>query len=197
MPDEVVFVDEIPHTATGKIQKMELRKQFSDFEFSIRKTMNSSAVSLKGNRRQCGGGAAGQSGCVDAGLHSLQEKLGFIPAEAVPMIALAMNLSRAEVQGVIGFYHDFRTEPGGEHMVQLCRAEACQAMGSRDLELHVKQRLGIDFGETTDDGMFTLEPVYCLGNCACAPSIRINEGTHARISASQFDQLIAGLEAEE
>lgn len=130
-------------------------------------------------------------------LHSVQEKLGFIPPESVPMIARLLNLSRAEVQGVIGFYHDFKTEPGGEHLVQLCRAEACQAMGARDLEIHVKQRLGIDFGETTVDGLFSLEPVYCLGNCACAPSVRINQGIHARVSAAQFDELVSSLEAEE
>jgi formate dehydrogenase subunit gamma len=159
--------------------------------------MNSSAVSL-GEIVDCAVTAQrGRVGALMPVLHSIQESLGFIPVEAVPMIARAMSLSRAEIQGVIGFYHDFKTEPGGEHLVQLCRAEACQAMGSRDLELHVKQRLGIDFGETTGDGLFSLEPVYCLGNCACAPSIRINEGTHARMSASQFDQLIAGLEAEE
>jgi formate dehydrogenase subunit gamma len=159
--------------------------------------MNSAAVSLEEIVECAMSDHKGKVGALMPVLHSIQEKLGFIPAEAVPMIAQAMNLSRAEIQGVIGFYHDFKTEPAGEHMVQLCRAEACQAMGSRELELHVKQRLGIDFGETTDDGMFTLEPVYCLGNCACAPSIRINEGTHARMSSSQFDQLITGLEAEE
>lgn len=130
-------------------------------------------------------------------LHSVQEKLGFVPSESVPMLAQSLNLSRAEIQGVIGFYHDFRTSPAGEHLVQLCRAEACQAMGSRDLELHAKQRLGIDFGETTEDGRFTLEPVYCLGNCACAPSVRINDGIHARVSTGSFDQLIDDLEAQE
>lgn len=130
-------------------------------------------------------------------LHSVQEKLGFIPAESIPMIAGQLNLSRAEIQGVIGFYHDFKTEPGGEHLVQLCRAEACQAMGSRELEMHVKQRLGIDFGQTSGDGLFSLEPVYCLGNCACAPSMMIDESLHARVSADRFDELVTGLEADE
>jgi formate dehydrogenase subunit gamma len=129
-------------------------------------------------------------------LHSVQDKLGFIPQEAVPFIARAMNLSRAEIHGVMSFYHDFRSEPPGEHIVHLCRAEACQAMGARGLELHARERLGIDFGETTADGLFTLEPVYCLGNCACSPSIRINDEVHARVSTESFDELIAGLEAE-
>ena len=98
---------------------------------------------------------------------------------------------------MIGFYHDFKTERGGEHLVQICRAEACQAMGSRELELHVKQRLGIEFGQTSGDGLFSLEPVYCLGNCACAPSMMIDESLHARVSADRFDELISGLEADE
>jgi len=130
-------------------------------------------------------------------LHAIQDKLGHVPPDAVPMIANALNLSRAEVHGVISFYHDFRTEPPGEHTVHLCRAEACQAMGSRELEQHARERLGVGYGQTTADGLFTLEPVYCLGNCACAPSIRINDDIHARVSAARFDELIAGLEAAE
>jgi formate dehydrogenase subunit gamma len=130
-------------------------------------------------------------------LHAIQDKLGHVPPAAVPMIAGALNLSRAEVHGVISFYHDFRTEPPGEHIVHLCRAEACQAMGARELEQHARKRLGVGYGQTTADGLFTLEPVYCLGNCACAPSIRINDDIHARVSAARFDELIAGLEAAE
>jgi len=130
-------------------------------------------------------------------LHSIQDKLGYVPPDAVPAISQALNLSRAEIQGVISFYHDFRSEPPGEHSVQLCRAEACQAMGARELERHVLQRLGVAYGETTVDGMFTLEPVYCLGNCACAPSIRINDEIHARVSPAKFDALITELEAAE
>lgn len=130
-------------------------------------------------------------------LHAIQDTLGYVPRDAVPMIARALNLARAEVHGVIGFYHDFRTEPAGEHLLQLCRAEACQAMGSRDLERHACERLGIGYGETTPDGRFTLEPVYCLGNCACAPSLRIDNDVHARVSPERFDELVAALEAAE
>ena len=101
-----------------------------------------------------------------------------------------MGLSRAEVHGVIGFYHDFHVSPGGETTIHLCPAEACQAMGSRALEAHVKARLGIDYGETTADGKYRLEPVYCLGNCSCAPSVRIDDDVHARVSPDTFDQLV-------
>ena len=139
----------------------------------------------------------GKIGALLPVLHSIQEKLGHIPSESVPMIAGAMNLSRAEVNGVMSFYHDFRTEPAGEHILHLCRAEACQAMGSRELEDHVKTRLGIDYGETTSNGLFTLEPVYCLGNCACAPSLRVNDDLHARVTAETFDALIAQMEAQD
>lgn len=159
--------------------------------------MNSSAVSL----REVVEGAIerhrGKIGALMPVLHSIQETYGFIPGEAVPMMASAMNLSRAEIHGVMSFYHDFRSEPAGEYTVQLCRAEACQAMGARELEAHVRKRLGVGFGETTADGLFTLEPVYCLGNCACSPSIRIENATHARVTIEKFDALIAGLEAKE
>jgi len=130
-------------------------------------------------------------------LHNVQDKLGYVPADAVSMIAHALHLSRAEVHGVISFYHDFRTEPPGEHIVHLCRAEACQAMGARELEQHASKRLGIGLGQTTADGLVTLEPVYCLGNCACSPSIRINDDVHARVTPEKFDALIALLEAAE
>ena len=129
-------------------------------------------------------------------LHSIQEKLGHIPPQAVPIIARAMCLSKAEIHGVVGFYHDFRSEPAGQHTVHLCRAEACQAMGGRELEQHARERLGIDYGETTADGMITLEPVYCLGNCACSPSIRIDDKLYARVSAELFDGLMARLGEE-
>jgi formate dehydrogenase subunit gamma len=123
-------------------------------------------------------------------LHDIQASLGFIPKDCVPSIASGMSLSRAEVHGVISFYHDFHDQPRGETTIHLCRAEACQAMGSRQLEEHVKASLGIDFGGTTADGRFSLEPVYCLGNCACSPSIRIGDDVHARVDASRFDKLL-------
>jgi formate dehydrogenase subunit gamma len=129
-------------------------------------------------------------------LHGLQDELGFIPADAVPEIAAAFNLSRAEVHGVISFYHDFRTERGGIHTVQICRAEACQAVGSRALEEHAIASLGVGFGETTADGQITLEPVYCLGNCACSPSIRINDDVHARVDTARLDVLLTQLRAD-
>ncbi len=138
----------------------------------------------------------GKIGALLPVLHSIQGRLGHVPKQAVPMIAHAMNLSRAEIHGVMSFYHDFRSEPAGENIIHLCRAEACQAMGSRELERHAMERLGIGFGETTADGLVTLEPVYCLGNCACTPTIRINDDIHARVNAQKFDQLINALEAQ-
>lgn len=159
--------------------------------------MNSSAVSLREIVKNAVESHRDRVGPLLPVLHSVQEKLGYIPQEAVPMIAGAMNLSRAEIHGVMSFYHDFRSEPAGRHIVHLCRAEACQAMGSRRLEQHARDRLGIEFGQTTSDGLFTLEPVYCLGNCACSPSIRINDEIHARVSPELFDELISGLEAED
>lgn len=123
-------------------------------------------------------------------LHAVQDRLGYVPNEAVASIAAGLNLSRAEVHGVISFYHFFRTEAPGEHVLYLCRAEACQAMGARALEQHVKDKLNIDFHETTADGRFSLEPVYCLGNCACSPAIMIDETVHGRVSPDRIDELL-------
>ena len=123
-------------------------------------------------------------------LHDIQAGLGFIPKDYVKVIAKGMGLSRAEVHGVISFYHDFHDQPRGQKTVHVCRAEACQAMGSRKLEAHVKARLGIDYGGTTTDGRFSLEPVYCLGNCACSPSIRIGDDVYARVDMDRFDELL-------
>ena len=124
-------------------------------------------------------------------LHELQSACGYIPPESVPDIASALNLSRAEVHGVISFYHDFRTEPGGRHRVQICRAEACQAVGARELEAHARKTLGVAMGETTADGAVTLGAVYCLGNCACGPSVRVGDSVYARVDAAKLDELLA------
>lgn len=123
-------------------------------------------------------------------LHAVQDALGYVPEAAVPMIAHDLNQSRAEVHGTLSFYHYFRTEPGGRHVIYLCRAEACQSMGARDLEQHAKKRLGIDFHQTTSDGAFTLEPVYCLGNCACAPSVMVDRTLHGRVDAERFEAIL-------
>ncbi len=127
-------------------------------------------------------------------LHGVQNALGYIPSESVPAIAKALNLSRAEVHGVISFYHYFRDTQPGKHTIHLCRAESCQAMGGKQLENYVKTRLGIDFHQTTADGKFTLEPVYCLGNCACSPAMQIGEEIYGRVSANSFDATINDIE---
>jgi formate dehydrogenase subunit gamma len=123
-------------------------------------------------------------------LHAIQDRLGYVPDTAVPTIAERLNLSRAEVHGVISFYHLFRTSAPGQQTLYICRAEACQAMGSRALEAHVKEKLNIDFHETTADGRFSLEPVYCLGNCACSPAVMIDETVYGRVSADRIDELL-------
>jgi len=128
-------------------------------------------------------------------LHAIQDALGYVPAESVPAIADALRLSRAEVHGVISFYHYFRDTPPGKHTIHLCRAESCQAMGGKDLENHIKTRLGIDFHETTADGQFSLEPVYCLGNCACSPAMQIGNEIYGRVTANSFDTTINETEA--
>ena len=155
--------------------------------------MTASAVSLAEIVESAVAAQRGRIGPLLPVLHAIQDKLGYVPPDAVPMIAGALSLSRAEVHGVMSFYHDFRSTPAGEHIVHLCRAEACQAAGARELERHVRERLGVGFGETTADGLITLEPVYCLGNCACSPSVRIDDEVHARVSPASFDDLVGRL----
>lgn len=125
-------------------------------------------------------------------LHAVQDSVGYVPDDAVPLIAHELNLSRAEVHGVISFYHHFRTHPAGRHVVRICRAEACQSLGARALEAHAKKALGIDFHETTKDGAITLEAVYCLGNCGCGPSVLVDaDELHARVTPDAFDALVS------
>lgn len=131
-----------------------------------------------------------QPGALMPILTTMTRRFGHVDPEFVPDIARALNLSRAEVHGVISFYHDFRTTPPGQHIVRICRAESCQAVGARELEAHVKASLGVDWHETTTDGRFTLVPVYCLGNCACSPAVMIDETLHGRVSPERFDALI-------
>jgi len=123
-------------------------------------------------------------------LHAIQDGLGHVPPASVPLIAHGLNLTRAEVHGVISFYHHFRSAAPGRHVLQICRAEACQAMGARAIEAHVCGRLGVGFHETTSDRAITLEPVYCLGNCACAPSVMLDGDVHGRLTIRAVDRLI-------
>jgi formate dehydrogenase subunit gamma len=124
-------------------------------------------------------------------LHAIQAEHGYVPSDAVPVIADRLNLSRAEVHGVLSYYHHFRKAPAGKVVVQLCQAEACQSVGSEAVTEHAKRSLGIDFHETTADGSVTLEPVYCLGHCACGPSMMVGERLHARVDTAKFDALLA------
>jgi len=123
-------------------------------------------------------------------LRRIQDRLGWVPRDAVPLIANILNLSRAEVHGVVSFYHDFRHAPPGRKVVRVCRAESCQAMGGVALAEYIKRRLGIDFGETSADGEFTLEAVYCLGNCACSPAVVVGTDLLGRMTPSRFDSAI-------
>jgi formate dehydrogenase subunit gamma len=123
-------------------------------------------------------------------LHRIQDEIGYIPPEAVPVIAMELNLTRAEIHGVISFYHDFRSEAPGRHIVRICQAESCQAMGSGNLTAHAKKHLGIDFHATTLDRAFTLEPVYCLGNCALSPAVMIDRDVYGRVTPEGFEQAL-------
>lgn len=123
-------------------------------------------------------------------LQDIQEDLGHIPPEAFPAIAAAFGLSTAEVHGVVSFYHDFRTEPTGRHVVRVCQAESCQACGSRALTAHIEARLGIGLGETRADGEITLLPVYCLGNCARSPALQVDGQGYADVDSARCDALL-------
>src|ERR1700675_1012592 len=124
-------------------------------------------------------------------LHALQEAFGYVPEPAIPMIASALNLSRAEVHGVFTFYHDFRREPAGRHVLKLCRAEACQSAGGDPLAARAEARLGLEMGATAPDGSVTLEPVYCLGLCATAPSAMLDGRVVGRLDEQRLDAVLA------
>ncbi|MBB3563815.1 formate dehydrogenase subunit gamma [Rhizobium sp. BK512] len=124
-------------------------------------------------------------------LHEIQEQFGYVPQEALPVISEELNLSRAEVHGVVTFYHDYRDHPAGRHVLKLCRAEACQSMGGDALAERIKALLGIDFHQTTLDGSVTLEPVYCLGLCACAPAAMLDGEVHGRVDGELAAELVA------
>ncbi|WP_218508636.1 formate dehydrogenase subunit gamma [Variovorax sp. dw_308] len=134
---------------------------------------------------------AGESGALLPILHAVQDTLGHVPASAVPEIAEALNLSRAEVHGVVTYYHHFRDKPAARHVVQICRAEACQAMGADALVAHAQQRLGCAMHGNSQDGAFTLEPVFCLGLCASSPALMLDDEPHARMTPKSFDALLA------
>jgi formate dehydrogenase subunit gamma len=133
---------------------------------------------------------AGTPGPLLSILHAVQDDVGYIPPDAVQVIAHALNLSRAEVYGVISFYHDFSEEPRGRHHVRLCRAEACQSMGAEALVQHACTRLGVALHGTTADGAVTLDPVYCLGNCALSPAMLIDADLYGCVTPARFDALM-------
>lgn len=135
---------------------------------------------------------AHQPGALLPLLHAVQDALGHVPDEAVPAIAEGLNLSRAEVHGVVTYYHHFRRQPAGRHVLQVCRAESCQAMGADALWKHACARLGVADGGTSADGAVTLEPVYCLGLCAMSPAVALDEAPRARMSAARLDTLLQG-----
>lgn len=128
-------------------------------------------------------------------LHAVQEEWGHVPAAALPRIADRLNVTGAEVHGVMSFYHDYRTHPAGAHVVKLCRAEACQASGGERIADAARERLGIDFHETTPDGKVTLEPVYCLGLCACGPSAMVDGKVVGRVDDARLDQILKEIRA--
>ena len=124
-------------------------------------------------------------------LHGIQEEFGHVPQDSLPVIAEALNISRAEVHGVVSFYHDYRSHPAGRHVLKLCQAESCQSMGSDAVAAKIKQVLGIGFHETTRDGSVTLEPVYCLGLCACSPSAMLDGEVIGRLDDDKIDEIVA------
>jgi formate dehydrogenase subunit gamma len=132
----------------------------------------------------------GQRGALLPILHAIQETLGCVPREAVPVLAERLNLSRADVHGVVSFYHDFRSEPAGRTTVKICRAEACQAVGSGRLVEHVRDRYGMELGETRTDGALTVDQVFCLGNCALGPTVQVGERLHGRVDSAKLTVLI-------
>ena len=128
-------------------------------------------------------------------LHALQEEFGYVDDEAIPLIADALNLSEAEVVGVVHFYHDYRHEAPGRHILKVCRAEACQSMGCESLVRHLQSKLGAVMGETTADGAFSLDTVYCLGNCALSPAVMLDGRLYGKVTHERLDALLERVEA--
>ncbi len=126
-------------------------------------------------------------------LHDVQETFGHVPQAVVPQIAKALNISRADAHGVVSFYHDYRAKPAGRHVIKLCRAEACQSMGVEALAKQLSRMLGIHFGETSQDGSVTLESVYCLGLCACAPAAMVDGEVHGRLDMDYVNTIVEGV----
>jgi formate dehydrogenase subunit gamma len=124
-------------------------------------------------------------------LHLFMDRFGHISDDAIRQLASELNLSRAEVHGVVSFYHDFRTAPAGKRVIKICQAESCQAMGSQALTAHAESALGVSLHETTADGATSLEPVYCLGNCACSPAVMVGDRVYGRVDAKALDAIIA------
>jgi formate dehydrogenase subunit gamma len=128
-------------------------------------------------------------------LHGVMDAIGYIPDDLVPDIATAMNVSRADVHGVVTFYHDFRRAPAGRHVIKICRAEACQSRGSARLEAEAAEKFGVPFGETSPDGRVTLEAIYCLGLCASGPSALIDGKPVARLDSAKLARIVAKVAA--
>ncbi|MOA00927.1 NADP-reducing hydrogenase subunit HndA [compost metagenome] len=137
---------------------------------------------------------AEEAGALLPILHAVQDQLGYIPSDAVPRIAEALNLSRAEVHGVISYYHDFRSQPMPGRRLHICRAEACQAMGGEALLAHARQHLGCDAHGTSRDGLWAVEPAYCLGLCASSPALMLDGAVHARMTPQKLDGLVARMQ---
>jgi len=135
----------------------------------------------------------GMEGALLPILHAIQAEFGQVPQVVLPVVAKAMNISRAEVHGVMSFYHDFREEPAGRHVVKLCRAEACQAVGADRVADHAKKVLGLDWHETAKNGSVTLEPIFCLGLCACGPAALVDGKLIGRVDEAKLDALVEGL----
>ena len=133
-----------------------------------------------------------QAGAALPILHALQETFGYVHHDAVPLVATELNLSRAEVHGIVTFYHDFRSKPPGAHVLKLCRAEACQSRGADALAAQAREKLRVDWHETTTDKHITLEPVFCLGLCACAPAAMLDDRVVGRLDAQRLDSLLSG-----
>lgn len=123
-------------------------------------------------------------------LHAVQQALGCVPPEAIPVLAEELNLSRADVHGVITFYHDFRSEPAARTTVRVCRAEACQAVGAGRLVEYLRNRYGVSLGETSRDGSLTAEQVFCLGNCALGPAAQVNGQLHGRLDEARLSSVL-------